>query len=331
MTWTRELSEKIRRGEAIPLPLAALLQAGTPVTRLGMWYRLHRSPTKVNAHVVSVGNITAGGTGKTPAVIERASKELAKGKKVAVLTRGYGTPSDVPLVISDDLDPDDYYKKLGDEPALILNKLPQVIVFKGANRVASAQCAVNEYGCDLLLLDDGFQYTFLHRDENIVLIDAANPFGNGHLIPRGILREPLTHLSRATEIVLTRCDQQTDLETTVAVIKRHTDNVPLRKTAHAPTNLIRASDGSRGSLDLLRETEITALCGIGNPDAFFATLEALGATINKRVVFADHSTVSPENIPKEGMVVATEKDGVRLTSAPDNLYLLAIELQNYTN
>ena len=169
-----------------------------------MWCRLQCPRTRVNARVISFGNITAGGTGKTPAVIERARQEVASGRKVAVLTRGYGSQSKESLIVANESS-EDLYLRIGDEPALIARKVPRAIVIKCADRVLAAKTAIDEHGCDTLIMDDGFQHVRLERDENIVLIDAANPFGNGHLLPRGILREPLHALKRATHFILTRC------------------------------------------------------------------------------------------------------------------------------
>ncbi|MDX9972051.1 MAG: tetraacyldisaccharide 4'-kinase [FCB group bacterium] len=326
MKHLHHLAKKIRKGEKIPAAWGALLTALTPITRLGMQLRLARKRTRVKAHVVSFGNITAGGTGKTPAVIERARAETLAGRRVAVLTRGYGTgDSSIFAVGPDEPDSPEWARVLGDEPALIRRRVPGVAVVKGADRVAAAQLAVERFGCDVLILDDGFQYVLLERDENILLIDATNPFGNGRLIPRGILREPLIALSRATHFVLTRCDQASDLGGLLRTLEKLAPGRPIRKTRHAPVALRRLSDSASLPLETLRGRAIAAACAIGNPDAFFATLERLGARLVETYPYRDHSSFT---VTSAYPIVITEKDAVRLANAPENIWALEIALED---
>lgn len=325
MTDANRLTDRIRRGEAIPAPLALALSACTPLTRAGMWWRLRQPPTRVNAHVISYGNITAGGTGKTPAVIERAQRELAEGHRVAVLTRGYGS-SGPAEADSSAIPPSEQAKLLGDEAALLLQKAPHAVVIKNADRIAGANQAVAHHRCDVLLLDDGYQFTQLARDENVLLIDAANPFGIGALIPRGILRESLTAMARATHILLTRCDQAVDLDALTQTIHAHAPDIPIRRTCHAPTTLRNLGDGQEEGLAMLQGKRIAAACAIGHPESFFATLESLGATVEKRLAYPDHAAIPPEALPREGIVVMTEKDAVRGAYSNDNAYALGIAL-----
>ncbi len=321
-------SAKIRRGDPIPSPLAAVLHACTPVTRLGMWWRLRQPVTRVEAHVVSFGNLTAGGTGKTPAVIERARKELADGRRVAVLTRGYGSPDRRIPLDSESIEEKDWYRLLGDEAALTLKKAPGVIVIKDPDRVAGARTAIAKHHCDLLLLDDGFQYTRLARDENVLLIDAVKPFGNGALLPRGILREPIAAMARTTQVVLTRCDQAADVETLVETVHAHVPGVPIRKTRHAPETLWNVKEGAEIPVSELVGKEITAACAIGHPESFFKTLEGLGASIAERLTFPDHAPLPESALPATGMVVMTEKDAVRGDYSRENIFALGITLKD---
>ncbi len=322
------LAERIRRGEPIPVALAALLQALTPAVRAGMWFRLQGMRTRVDARVISFGNITAGGTGKTPAVIERAQKEIAAGRRVAVLTRGYGSRKETePLLIAAGDAPDDLAARVGDEPALIRRRVPGVVLVKAAQRVLGARAAI-EHGCDTLILDDGFQHVALQRDENVLVIDAVNPFGSGHLVPRGILREPLSAMGRATHVLLTRCDQARDVESLTAQVRKYCPQQPVRRACHAPCGLWRVSDGQAAPLDTLRGEEVTALCGIGHPESFFRTLESLGAAVRSRVVLPDHGVIPADRIPRTGRVVTTEKDAMRLRDISDNVWALAIELMD---
>lgn len=322
------LANRIRRGDPVPLPLALVLSALTPFARIGMNLRLRRPVTTVDVQVVSFGNLTTGGTGKTPAVIERACEETRNGKKVGVLTRGYGTASGSEITIWAQQPSQDDRHLLGDEPSLILTKVPGVTIFQGRDRVRSAQIAVEKHSCDVLILDDGFQYTMLARNENILLIDASNPFGNGHLLPRGILREPLTAISRATEIVLTRCDQADNIGGLLATINRLVPDTPVRKTVHRAVGLRRLSDASTVSIEELQGMELAAACAVGNPDAFFATLEGLGAVISQRHTFRDHAEIPPETFLGTLPVIVTEKDAMRIAAPGENVFALEVELRN---
>lgn len=323
------LSEKIRRGEDVPFPIGLALGLLTPFTRLGMWWRLLWRPVKVSAYVISFGNLTAGGTGKTPAVIERAQAEIEKGKTVAVLTRGYGAPDTEKPLSSPNVPPGERAEMLGDEPALILERVPDVYVVKFPDRVAAAREAIKKFQCDVLILDDGFQNVRLHRDENVLLIDASDPFGNGHVLPRGVLREPLTAMKRATHVVLTRCDQAEDLPALEATVRRHAPNAPIRKTIHQPTGLIHVGKGKEVELAELKTGEWTAACAIGNPESFFATLRGLGATLTETIALPDHADDIEEYLPDEGRVVVTEKDAVRLGEAGRNVYALRVALADF--
>ncbi len=307
--------------------LGALLGAASWVQRTGMAIKLRGPRVRVGARVISFGNITAGGTGKTPAVIERAEQEVAAGHRVAVLSRGYGAARVTePLVHPPHAVPD--ARLLGDEPALIARRVPQVWIVRSADRVAGAQAAVNE-GCDVILLDDGFQAVALERDENVMVIDAVNPFGNGHILPRGILREPLSAMDRATHVVLTRCDQAKDLAATVAVVQQHCTNASIRFTRHAPVGFLRLCDGRTLPLEALQGECAAAVCGIGHPESFFQTLESLGVELTQRSALADHATIPAELLCGTTMTVVTEKDAARMAHAPKNVLALAIRLEDW--
>ena len=324
------LKDKVRRGEAIPAPIAAVLSAATVVQRVGMAIRHARKSVKVDAHVISIGNIAAGGTGKTPAVIERAQKEIDVGKKVAVLTRGYqgSLPPGVNVIPDDAHEWHRVAELFGDEPALIAKMVPGARVIKCVNRVAAARHAIEAFKCDTLILDDGFQYTPLARDEDIACIDAANPFGNGHILPRGILRESPSALARATSIVLTRCDQADDLDTVVHRIRQFAPNTPIRTTYHKPVSLWRVSDGEELPLSRVREAT-KAVCGVGNPDAFERTLRDLGASECRFTSVPNHAPIASELLRASGMTIVTEKDAIKIVDPPDNVYALAVRLCDY--
>ncbi|MBX7254801.1 MAG: tetraacyldisaccharide 4'-kinase [Candidatus Hydrogenedentes bacterium] len=323
------LIRKIRTGEPIPAPLAAILTAATPIQRVGMWLR-HRKPReRVNARVISFGNITAGGTGKTPAVIERASKEVAEGRVVGILTRGHGhTRKVASIVIARGEEAAHMSDVIGDEPALIASKVPDAFVARSADRVAAARKLIDEHGCDTLILDDGFQYVQLERDENIALIDASNPFGNERLVPRGILREPVSALARATQLILTRCDQARDLDALLRRIESICPGIPIRKTYHAPVRLRRVCDGETMSLKTLKDDLIAVACAIGNPESFLRTLQDIGAKPYLIITNLDHASLPLEKFSEHPKVIVTEKDATRIRTAPSNVWALEVELRD---
>lgn len=325
--WIQSVADRVRRGEPLPLPLAGLLTLATPVMRLGMRLRLRQPRVRVEARVISIGNITAGGTGKTPAVIERARRETRDGHRVAVLTRGYGAQTGGAMAVHAGKGTPELCARLGDEPALIATKAPEALIVRCADRVAGARKAIDEYDCDTLILDDGYQYVRLERDENVLVIDATNPFGNGRLLPRGVLREPLSAMGRATHILLTRCDQAESLEPVLEAIDRYCPGVPVRRTRHVPSMLWRVANGERLPLSRLTEGRICAVCGIGNPDAFFETLERLGAELTTRMAYPDHSPFPVETLPRDMLVVTTEKDAMRLEEPGTNIAALGVDLE----
>jgi tetraacyldisaccharide 4'-kinase len=319
------LADRIRRGEPVNGLLGVLLGAASWVQRAGMRRKLLGPRVRVAARVVSFGNITAGGTGKTPAVIERAELEVAAGRTVAVLTRGYGGARVVEPLVHPPNTPADA-RMLGDEPALIARRVPQAWIVRSADRVAGAKAAV-ERGCDVILLDDGYQAVALERDENVLVIDTVNPFGNGHILPRGILREPLPAMARATHVIMTRCDQAKDLDSTVAIIQHHCPDVPIRFTRHAPMGFVRVSDGKKLPLDALRGQSANALCAIGHPESFFHTLEGLGVTLVERDALRDHASIPEMLLSGPLTVIVTEKDAARMPNAPQNVLALAVQLE----
>ena len=320
--------EAMLKGE-VPMPahLAAPLGLASGITRLGMALRRARTPVRVPARVISIGNITMGGTGKTPAVIARAEAEIATGRKVAVVTRGYGAPKTVLEPFCVGVGERAAWEEVGDEAALIRLRVPGVALVRAADRVAGARAAVEQFGCDTILLDDGFQAVQLHRDEDIVLIDATCPFGNRRIVPAGYLREPLAALRRATEIVITRADQAGDLAGLRGELAALAPGVPVRATIHAPLGLLRLKDQALLPLETLRGMEITALCGIGNPGSCLAGLERRGARVVEKIILADHAVTSGLAGAGKRPLVMTEKDAVKVREAGREVYSLRIGLQ----
>jgi tetraacyldisaccharide 4'-kinase len=264
------------------------------------------SRIRVPAFVVSVGNLTLGGTGKTPCVEYVARFYRRLGIRVAILSRGYGAKGG-----------------RNDEALVLEESLPDVPHLQGKDRVALAQAAIANHRAEILVLDDGFQHRRLVRDVDLVLLDATNPFGNGYLFPRGILREPPACLRRAGGIVLTHCDQ-VDPQTRSKLrqwASRIAPAVPVAETIHRPIEL-RKSDGEASPLEVLREKPVAAFCGIGNPQSFRRTLENLGTQLQSFRLFPDHHAYSPNDIEElqewahthedDCLVVTTQKDLVKL-------------------
>ena len=326
-----ELKSTIQNGGSPPSYLFPILKAGTFVQKFGMFLRHRTLEHEVEAHVISIGNLTAGGSGKTPAVIEIAKQWIDNGHTVGILTRGYGVPQDSDVVVSKDVPQNEWPKRLGDEPALILSKIPDAIIFKGKNRVLSSQMAIEEYHCSVLLLDDGFQYVQLKRDENILLIDATNPFGNGELIPLGTLREPISEIRRATVIWTTRCDQVNpeELKNLETSIREKSDDIPILNKCHQPIQLRRLTTGDTYPLDWLKNKRVHAACALGNPQSFLDTLKGLGAELLSSGKYNDHETIPRSDLEKSEPVIITEKDAAKLFEVPENVYALEIEMADY--
>jgi tetraacyldisaccharide 4'-kinase len=266
------------------------------------WCRSQRAPVPV----VSVGNLTVGGTGKTPCVEYVAGFYRGLDLRVAVLSRGYGGDGG-----------------RNDEAMVLEQNLPEVPHLQGVDRVALARTAVEELESEVLVLDDGFQHRRLARDLDVVLIDATDPWGLGYLLPRGLLREPPGSLKRAGVVVLTRWDQvgPEEKERLRRQVERLAPGVPVAVARHAPVELIN-DDGERAPLEVLRERPVAAFCGIGNPGAFRRTLADQGAVVAAFRAYEDHHAYSRNDVDElcdwarardEGApVVTTQKDLVKL-------------------
>lgn len=236
---------------------------------------------RVGVPVISVGNLTTGGTGKTPMVEWLARWFVDRDIRVSLISRGYGAEKG----------------SVNDEALELEQRLPDVPHLQSPNRVEAATTAVEELDCELILLDDAFQHRRIHRDLDIVLIDALEPFGYGHLLPRGLLREPLASLHRANVMVLTRADMVSEdrrLEIRRQAQSYNQDACWL-EVSHEPKSLV-ASSGKTESLEWLSEQRIAAFCGIGNPDGFFHTLQACGCDVTDLRRFPDHHRYQRDDI-----------------------------------
>jgi tetraacyldisaccharide 4'-kinase len=283
-------------------------------------------PEKANVPVVSVGNLTVGGTGKTPCVEYVARFYRQMELRVAILSRGYGAehgPNDEALVLEENL--------------------PDVPHLQGADRASLARAAVEELESEVLVLDDGFQHRRLARDLDILLIDATNPWGHGYLLPRGLLRESPRGLKRAGVVLLTRCDQVTG-EAVKRIRERVTQLAPqaaVVETTHRPVGLVNGEQES--GLGQLKERQVAAFCGLGNPEAFRRTLIGLGAIVGGFRIYPDHHAYTREDVeelrrwangqPDDALMLTTQKDLVklRLTElAGRPLWALRIHLEAMT-
>lgn len=315
-------------------PLEKLYSFGNRLNR-----RMTRSIGIPGAKILSVGNITTGGTGKTPATIYFSRLLRSEFPNQAVLSRGYGgkrskesslLSDGVRLLMSSD--------DSGDEPYLMAVNLPGVRVAVGRNRLRNAQRLVAEYGVGLFLLDDGFQHYRIARDADVVLIDATNPFGSGKLLPQGILREPVENLSRAHAIVLTKTDlvEVGALEELREKLQRLSGLSHIFVSRHAVQGLVQIphdytpqSRPKPVSTELLRHETVWALSAIANSRAFESMLRRAGAERVEQISFRDHHNFSErdirlvlERVRPYDLVVTTEKDYVRLRKHMEQLKVL---------
>ncbi len=265
---------------------------------------------KVSLPVISVGNITLGGTGKTPFVKWLVTQLASRGKKAAVLTRGYKKLS----------------KGFSDEALELRKAFPDVPVLIGRDRVALAQKA-DSAKVDALILDDGFQHRRMRRDLDIVLIDATNPFGNGRLLPRGILREGLSSLRRADLLVLTRTEGSAEkLNGLERSLKKYAPNAPILFSTHHLNGFYEAKTEKKIPLEALRNEKIIGFCGIGNPGAFQRLLEQNGISLLKMVSFLDHHPYHRKDLEALDRTAASLKASSLLTTKKDVERLHALKV-----
>jgi tetraacyldisaccharide 4'-kinase len=280
-------------------------------------YSIRNKGKKLPGFVLSIGNITAGGTGKTPATIMFAEWAKSLGYNVAILSRGYGGKyKQEAAVVSDGKDILLTPEISGDEPWLMANTLRNVPVVVSRTRYLAGLKANDAFGCNFFILDDGFQHINLKRDMDIVLADAEKPFGNGHLLPWGPLREPLSGLKRADAVMLTRSDSLHPER-----YNRFFYNKPVFKGDHAPDRIFFPSRGRSFDLSYLYGKRVVAFSGIARPDSFKQSLLNLGANVVSFRAFGDHCRFSQKDIQQlikvqetfNGDILATtEKDWVRI-------------------
>lgn len=286
--------------------------------------------------VVVVGNLTVGGTGKTP-VVEKFARSLRdRGRTVAILSRGYKSRKEPayrrlwrwmthkdpppPRIVSDGKSVLLDSEVAGDEPYMLARNLPGVIILTDKNRVHAGEYAIRHFGADTLLLDDGFQYLPLRGRLNLLLVDKSNPFGNHHLLPRGILREPIKHLRRASYVFLTKSNGEPD-EELERLIRRYKPGAEFIECAHKPCYLRSLDEKNRLELDWLAGKRIAALSAIAMPESFEKLLREAGAQIVYSQRFLDHHRFSEHELAhlfgqaeetEVDAIITTEKDAVRI-------------------
>jgi tetraacyldisaccharide 4'-kinase len=339
----------------------ALLFAGSKIFQvlviIRRWLynvRILRDKT-LGVQVIAIGNLTVGGTGKTP-VVEKFARELRDaGRNVAILSRGYRSKP-VPLhvkllnklLLRDDQTPPRIVsdgKSLlldsnmaGDEPYMLASNLKDVVVLVDKDRVKSGRYAIEKFGCDTLLLDDGFQYWDLRgRRHDVVLIDRQQPFGNEHLLPRGTLREPPSHLARAHTIFITKSDGNTAaLRERIA---KFNDTAAIIECVHQPLYFEDVFSGERKGLDFLVGKKVASLSGIAQPESFEQSLVKLGSELVYAKRFADHHRFSQQEIlnainrgkkRQAEIILTTQKDAVRFPKIDRRdlpIYFMRVEIK----
>lgn len=295
-------------------------------------FRVH----DLGCRTISVGNLTVGGTGKTPLVIKTARELIDRGETVCVLTRGYGRNSSGRVLVSDGTSVLSNATLAGDEAIEIAESQDgKIIVIADANRVAAAKWARERFEITRFILDDGFQHRRAERDVDIVCIDATAPGGPatstlaaGRMLPAGRLRESIDGLRRATSIVITRCDLSDHVDDLVAEIESIAPAIPIFRSQTVIRSLI---DENETDIPPERAGRALAFCGLGNPDAFFRSIDRIGVTIVGKKTFPDHHAYLRHDV--EELVVAariagadtlltTTKDAVKLAGMPIEMPIL---------
>jgi tetraacyldisaccharide 4'-kinase len=307
-------------------PYLAVLKARNVLYKNGI-IKSTRLPVKI----FSVGNITTGGTGKTPLVELMAKSLHQSGRKVAILSRGYGSGS----LSKENND------IVNDECLTLRENLKDVQILVGKDRVINGEKAIRDYGVDCIILDDGFQHFKLSRDLDIVVIDSLNPFGGEYLVPRGSLREPLKNLRRADIFIISHCDQSSEksLKSIYSRLKQLNTDAPVCESIHRATHIENIADNSILELGWLKGKKIYGLSAIGNPESFAFTLKGLDADLIKHKVYCDHhaytseeidSVISDANSLGVDAIVVTQKDIVKIRNmniGTTKILSLKIELE----
>lgn len=302
------------------LPPLSLLYGAVTRTRLSLYRRGTFHTTRLERPVISIGNITTGGTGKTP-LVEYVARTLAsQNKKVCILTRGYGRKDPhLQVIVSDGYGVLASPSEAGDEPYLLATRLTGLAaVISSADRIAAGREAIKDFGTDCFVLDDGFQHLRLARDLNVVTVDATNPWGGGRLLPHGRLRESVDGMSRADCVVITRCDQVANVD---ALRDEISQLVKGRPIFESQMRMVRVSPLKNGGESLAPPVRVGAFCAVGNAASFFSMVRQAGYEIAVEKAFPDHHVYSQEEIDAISRVARDEGAEVLVTTAKDAVKL----------
>jgi tetraacyldisaccharide 4'-kinase len=336
--YDRDLSVSARIFGLFLKPFSLLFSV---IVRLRLFLYKHGLFFKNNSldcFVIVVGNLTVGGTGKTP-VVEGLTKELlAKGRKVAILSRGYKSREEKtekwlgvfhkkifhpPKVVSDGRNVLLNSEDAGDEPYMLAKNLKGAVILADKDRVKAGLYAIEKFKVDTLILDDGFQYLPIKGKLNLLLIDQTNPFGNKSLLPRGILREPVRHLSRASYVFLTKSDLDPDIEL-LQTIRKYNKKADIIRCVHRPKYFKEVNTEVTHGLNLLYESYVGVFCGIASPRGFENIIQRMSGELRFKKRFLDHHRYGHDELDRmflqaknsgADVMVTTEKDAVRI---PDN-------------
>ncbi|MBI3851315.1 MAG: tetraacyldisaccharide 4'-kinase [Verrucomicrobia bacterium] len=336
------------------LGLSKLFQLAVKARRFLYNVRILRDST-LGVQVIAIGNLTVGGTGKTP-VVEKFARELKDaGRTVAILSRGYRSKppplskrlldkflfreeSTPPRVVSDGKSLLLNSETAGDEPYMLASNLRDVVVLVDKDRVKSGRYAIEKFGCDTLLLDDGFQYWKLRgRRHDVVLVDCQQPFGNERLLPRGTLREPPSHLARANTIFITKSDGNT--HALRRRIEEFNPTAGIIECTHHPLYLEDVFSGEQVKLDFLKGRKVASLSGIAQPESFEKSLVTLGGELVYSKRFADHHRFTQQEVlnainrskkRQAAAIITTQKDAVRFPKIDRRdlpIYFMRVEIK----
>lgn len=304
----------------LPLWLCSLLFGLVVAARTRLYARGVLTSRQLPCRVVTIGNITVGGTGKTPTVSLVARAFADAGLYTAVLSRGYGGTARSPLIVSDREAVRATAREAGDEPFMLAQSLSGIPVITARDRFRGGMLACERFNPHVLVLDDGFQHLRLKRNLDIVLINAGNPFGCGALLPRGILREPLSALRRARIIVITKVDSHRNPEELEQRIAALHPKAAIFRASFKPTGLLHPASGRSLDMEAVRGRTAAGLCSIGDPGNFFSMLAGLGVSYSRPLVYPDHHRYSAHDFrsiaARAGEVdylITTQKDIAKMS------------------